>query len=554
MTRSLALAFVLLAARAHAQEQGGALGYGAVDRATVRVFAVRGVTSARVESQSGVDRLLAIPEAGHGSGLMISDQGLVLTAAHVVEDARLLAVWSPGESRAYAATVVYADPRQDLAFLAVRGAFAHHVEVAAPSTSLRVRQTVHAIGYPIDARRTDPQSSRGIISGVLPSGELQLDMALNPGNSGGPLIDEQENVVGIVVARGDPNQGVQNIGIAVPIETILRAIADHVQNERVALARSTISEAVGDDVAELVTILARVGAAELIREVMDVVDHQGRGEVLPRLRTLADRSRDADVLSLTAAYLWDTAAVILERNGGVMRPSQLPPGPDRQVALDLLQRSVALCRQAAQIEPTLAARSPFVAHVLHYLASVNVETAAPEPPPFVPPPPEEPRTALPQPEAPREPPRPRGPDYRTHLGAAVSFPHQAAPGFGIGGITASFNVVASPYTLRAGIVAADLWLGGRFHLGYWDSSALIVAGIEIGAGMRIGQAQAATFGITYAPAVVFGENRASVAPGGVRAYAGAYFDPVTIAVGWEAIGPPDGYAIHLYQILVSFGL
>ena len=91
-----------------AQPQG-ALSYGTVDRATVRVFAVHGVTSERVRSRSGVDRLLAVPEAAHGSGLLISEDGVVLTAHHVIEDARLLAVWVPGESRAYPASLVYAD-------------------------------------------------------------------------------------------------------------------------------------------------------------------------------------------------------------------------------------------------------------------------------------------------------------------------------------------------------------------------------------------------------------------------------------------------------------
>ncbi|MCZ7677743.1 MAG: hypothetical protein M5U28_02770 [Sandaracinaceae bacterium] len=152
------------------------------------------------------------------------------------------------------------------------------------------------------------------------------------------------------------------------------------------------------------------------------------------------------------------------------------------------------------------------------------------------------------------PPRPRGPDYRTHLGVALSLPHQAAPGFGIGGGAGTFVVDVSPYTLRAGIVAADLWLGGRMHVGYWGQSWLSSRAPELGLGMRLGDRMAATFGVTYAPAVAAAQGRTAIIPAGLRAYAGAYFDPVTIALGWEALGPPDGYSLHLYQLLVTVGL
>ena len=550
---------------------GQTISYGAVDRATVRVFAVHGVESVRVESGSGIDRLIAVPASGHGSGILVSADGLVLTAQHVVDEARLLAVWVPGESRAYPASVIYQDEERDFAFLAIPGTFPHHIPLTVPSEALRVRQTVHAVGYPLDARRTDPQSSRGIISGVLPSGELQLDMGLNPGNSGGPLIDENERVVGIVVARGDPTRGVQNIGIAVPVEVMRQAMVTQVRiDDSVARARTSLEGGPASDVAELVTILARVRAAEIIREVMDVVDNHRQGEILPRLRALGERSDDADVIALTAAYLWDIAAVILERNGGAMRASQLPDGPDRQVASDLLLRSVAACRRAAERDPTLAARSPFIAHVLHYLAGVRVGAPLvpppPVPPPLVPPPPAmaaaTPAAAWPgaapqaDPPAPRG---PRGPDYRTHIGGALSLPHQPAPGFGIDAAAGTFIVDVSPYTLRAGIVAADLWIGGRLHVGAWGTrgwgqSTLVVAGPELGFGMRIGDHMAATFGLTYAPALVYATNRTEFTPSGLRAYAGAFFDPVTIALGWEAIGMPNYYSLHLYQLVVTVGL
>jgi hypothetical protein len=282
----------------------------------------------------------------------------VLTAQHVVDDARLLAVWVPGESRAYPARVVYEDEERDFAFLVIPGTFPHHIALAAPSEALRVRQTVHAIGYPLDARRTDPQSSRGIISGVLPSGELQLDMGLNPGNSGGPLIDESERVVGIVDARGDPTRGVQNIGVAVPVEVMRQAMVTQVRvDDSVGRARGELDGASASDVAELVTILARVRAAEIIREVMEVVDNHRQGEILPRLRALGERSDDADVIALTAAYLWTSRRSSSSATAARCGPPSSPWAPiARSRAISSFARSQPVAGRQSATRPSPRAR------------------------------------------------------------------------------------------------------------------------------------------------------------------------------------------------------
>ncbi|HEU5074788.1 MAG TPA: S1C family serine protease, partial [Polyangiaceae bacterium] len=79
--------------------------------------------------------------------------------------------------------------------------------------------------YPLDATRSNPQSQAGVISGDRPDGSLQLAVALNPGNSGGPVIDESGQLLGIAIQGSDPRQGAQGIGVAVPLDQIRESLA-----------------------------------------------------------------------------------------------------------------------------------------------------------------------------------------------------------------------------------------------------------------------------------------------------------------------------------------
>lgn len=65
-------------------------------------------------------------------------------------------------------------------------------------------------------------------------------------------------------------------------------------------------------------------------------------------------------MAVLAAYLWDFAAILLERGHGALRPSELTDATDRELARDLLRRAVGLCFRAAERDVTLARRSPFV--------------------------------------------------------------------------------------------------------------------------------------------------------------------------------------------------
>ncbi|NUO62883.1 MAG: PDZ domain-containing protein [Gemmatimonadaceae bacterium] len=176
------------------------------ETAIIRV--ARGITPAVVSVvQQGI---------GSGSGVIIRADGVILTNAHVVGDARTVEV-GLADGRRVAGTVLARDPAVDVAVVRV----ALTGLPTAPlgnSDQLEVGQTAIAIGNPIGLDRT---VTTGIISAVNRSprgfelgGLIQTDAAINPGNSGGPLLDSQGRVVGINSAI---LQGTTGLGFAIPI-------------------------------------------------------------------------------------------------------------------------------------------------------------------------------------------------------------------------------------------------------------------------------------------------------------------------------------------------
>ena len=162
---------------------------------------------------------------GGGTGFVLTSAGLVVTNKHVMagsSTARLR--FTSGQE--YTATVTKVHPTLDLAYLTISPAGIFQPIQAGDSNQARVGEQVVIIGFPIGATLgAEPTVSMGIISANR-DGMLQTDAPLNPGNSGGPMLDAYGNVIGVIKSRIDESQGatITGIGFAIPINSVDIAI------------------------------------------------------------------------------------------------------------------------------------------------------------------------------------------------------------------------------------------------------------------------------------------------------------------------------------------
>lgn len=138
-----------------------------------------------------------------GSCVVVHPDGLVLTAHHVIEGARALSV-RLGDGRVLKATVLQADPSTDLSLLQVRGGELPYLPLA-PIRSARIGQYVFTIGYPaVSVLGPEPKFTEGSVSALSgPQGVaslLQVSVPVQPGNSGGPLVNEAGELVAVVTS------------------------------------------------------------------------------------------------------------------------------------------------------------------------------------------------------------------------------------------------------------------------------------------------------------------------------------------------------------------
>jgi putative serine protease PepD len=190
-------------------------------------------------SKNAVTYIVADTPEGQatGSGFVVSKDGLIVTNDHVVDGASQVQVKIGTSDKAQDATVVGADPSRDLALLKVDAGNLPTLSLG-DSSSVGVGDPTYAIGNPFGLDHT---LTTGIVSalqrslqapdGATISGAIQTDAALNPGNSGGPLLDSSGKVIGVnsqiqTGSSSGAEAGNVGIGFAIPASTVKSFIAE----------------------------------------------------------------------------------------------------------------------------------------------------------------------------------------------------------------------------------------------------------------------------------------------------------------------------------------
>ena len=175
-----------------------------------------------------------MPARGQGSGFIVSSEGIILTNAHVVRDAIEVTV-KLTDRREFRAKVLGADPKTDVAVLKIEAKNLPVVTMGKVS-NLRVGEWVLAIGSPFGFENT---VTAGVVSAKgrsLPDDSavafIQTDVAVNPGNSGGPLFNTRGEVVGINSQIYSRSGGYQGLSFAIPID-----LAEKIKNQIVATGK-----------------------------------------------------------------------------------------------------------------------------------------------------------------------------------------------------------------------------------------------------------------------------------------------------------------------------
>jgi serine protease Do len=198
---------------------------------------------------------------GVGSGFIISEDGYVLTNNHVVAKANGIFV-TMTSGKEFPAKVIGTDPRTDVALLKIEAKDLTALPIG-DSNALKKGQWVLAIGSPFGL---DSTVTSGIVSAInrdtgdyLPF--IQTDVAVNPGNSGGPLIDLAGRVVGVNSQIISQSGGFMGISLAIPIDEVMRVVEQLKAHGKVTRGRIGVQIGpVSDDVAKAIGLPSTLGA------------------------------------------------------------------------------------------------------------------------------------------------------------------------------------------------------------------------------------------------------------------------------------------------------
>ena len=262
--------------------------YEAVNRSVVNI------TAKSVKT----DRLLLVERSeGSGSGSILDTEGHILTNHHVVADAKEIAV-ALYNGKSYDATVIGADSLNDVAVIQIDAPVDDlHPVTLGDSRTLKVGMRVFALGNPFGLERT---LTTGIISSLNRSLQIhgnwkiksiiQIDAAINPGSSGGPLLDAHGRLIGINTAIATTSGQSSGVGFAIPVSMVSRVVPQLLKHGRVIRPESGIDKVYQTEKGLLVAEVRPSGPADKagLRGPKLIKQRRGPFTVTREDRTAAD--------------------------------------------------------------------------------------------------------------------------------------------------------------------------------------------------------------------------------------------------------------------------
>lgn len=258
--------------------------------------------------------ILSIPR-GTGSGFIWDDKGHVVTNYHVIAGASEARI-RLSDGKEYKASLVGASPMHDLAVLKIGAGFKGHFLPVGTSHNLKVGQKTFAIGNPFGL---DWTLTTGIVSaldrslteesGSVIEHLIQTDAAVNPGNSGGPLLDSAGRLIGVNTAIYSPSGASAGVGFAVPVDTVNRVVPQLIGQGK--YVRPSLGVEIDQDINDAVT--SQLGVKGIV--VLKV--HPGSPAEKAGLKGITvNRDRSyvlGDVITAVQGKQVDTIAKLLAR-------------------------------------------------------------------------------------------------------------------------------------------------------------------------------------------------------------------------------------------------
>jgi len=211
----------------------------ASEQATIELFAKASPSVVQVVTRTPIGAYPELAAIDAGSGFVWDEAGHIVTNNHVVGASQIIVRWASGAISP--ARVVGRAPNLDIAVLALEEPQAAPPLPLGTSADLKVGQAAFAIGNPFGL---DGTLTTGVVSALerrLPAsngrdivGVIQTDAAINPGSSGGPLLDSAGRVIGVATAIVSPSDANAGVGFAVPIDAVARIVSQLIETGRIS--------------------------------------------------------------------------------------------------------------------------------------------------------------------------------------------------------------------------------------------------------------------------------------------------------------------------------